>query len=41
MFSLEKDERNMREIKKKLEEREWVGKEREGKFLSSFSHVSV
>ena len=31
----------MREIKKKKKEKEWVDKEREDKFLSFFSHISL
>ena len=31
MFGVEKNERKMREIKKKKEEREWVGREIESK----------
>ena len=31
----------MREIKKKKEEREWVGREREDKYFSSFSTPST
>lgn len=36
-----KIERKMREIKKKREEREWVGREMEDKFLSSFSTLGT
>lgn len=38
---LMKDERKIREIKKKKEEREWVGRERGEKFLSSFCTLNT
>lgn len=43
MLRGEKAKRKLREIMKKMVEREWVAKEREreDKFLSAFSYVSL